>query len=62
MTANFSLNQIVNGRNAGTFVIVGFRIIDGELHAQVKAVNPKNHAQVARGEMALPVSALRAAA
>ena len=57
---SFALNQIVRGARSGTFVIVGFRTIDGETHAQVKSVNPSNHSQVARGEMALPVSALRA--
>ena len=55
----FSLNQIVRGAKVGTFVIVGLRVIDGADYAQVKAVNPANHAQVARGEFALPLTALR---
>lgn len=54
----FAINQIVKGKRAGTFVIVGFRTIGGEQHAQVKSVNPANHSQVAAGEMALPLDAL----
>ena len=54
----FNINQIVKGQKAGTFVIVGFRKIGGEDHAQVKPVNPADHSQVGRGEMALPLSAL----
>lgn len=56
----FNVNQIVKGANAGTFVILGFREIGGEQYAQVKAVNPSDHTQVASGEFALPISALRA--
>lgn len=55
----FSLNQIVKGRAAGTFVILGFREIGGEPWAQLKEVNPVTH-KPAKGELALPVSALRA--
>ena len=54
----FSTNQIVRGARAGTFVILGFRLIDGEDHAQVKPVHPTTHAP-GRGEFSLPVSALR---
>jgi hypothetical protein len=54
----FQVNQIVKGHKAGTFVILGFRAIGGEQHAQVKPVNPANHDQVATGELALPVAAL----
>ena len=46
--ANFHVNQIVKGAKAGTFVILGFRAIGGEAHAQVKPVNPANHAEVGR--------------
>lgn len=55
----FSVNQIVKGHKAGTFVILGFREIGGEKWAQLKAVNPENHAQVSRGELALPLDCLR---
>jgi hypothetical protein len=54
----FAINQIVKGKRAGTFVILGFRTIGGEQHAQVKPVNPANHAQHGAGEMALPLDAL----
>ncbi len=54
-----SLFQIVRGTRAGTFVILGFREIDGESYAQLKSVNPTDHTDVATGEFALPVSALR---
>lgn len=55
----FNVNQIVKGQNAGTFVILGFRAIGGEEYAQVKPFNPATGA-TGRGEMALPLSALRA--
>jgi hypothetical protein len=57
----FQTNQIVKGRRAGTFVIVGFRTIGGVEHAQVKPVHPTTH-EPARGEFALPLDALVAAA
>ena len=57
---NFQVNQIVNGAKAGTFVILGFREIGGEQYAQVKEYcSVTNKAR--RGEMALPLTALRAA-
>jgi hypothetical protein len=55
---NFKTNQIVKGRKAGTFVILGFRLIGGVQHAQLKEVNPKNHAETKPGELALPVDAI----
>lgn len=57
---NFQVNQIVKGARAGTFVILGFRTIGGEQYAQLKEVNPNDHSQVARGELALPLDAIRA--
>jgi hypothetical protein len=56
--ANFNLNQIVKGKRAGTFVIVGLRTVGGEQGAQLKTVNPNNHAEVGRGEIFLPFDAL----
>lgn len=56
---DFNVNQIVRGAVCGTFVILGFRVIEGEDYAQVKAVHPVTHAP-ARGEFALPLTALRA--
>lgn len=54
----FAINQIVKGKRAGTFVILGFRTVGGEQGAQVKPVNPNNHAEVGKGEMFLPLDAL----
>ena len=51
---NFQVNQIVKGQRAGTFVILGFRTIGGEQHAQVKEVHPVTQAPKP-GEFALPV-------
>lgn len=53
-----NVNEIVKGKVAGTFVILGFRNIDGEEYAQVKEVNPNDHTQTAPGEIALPLTAL----
>jgi hypothetical protein len=54
------INQIVKGKFAGTFVILGFfEQQDGEQWAQVKEVNPANHSQVAAGELALPINLLQ---
>jgi len=54
----FKLNQIVKGRRAGTFVIIGFRTINNEEYAQLKGVNPANYSQVCLGEISLPLTAL----
>lgn len=55
----FNLNQIVKGNKAGVFVVIGFREIDGEEYAQLKEVNPNNHAQHGNGEFALPLTAIK---
>lgn len=54
----FNVNQIVKGKRAGTFVILALRTVGGEAGAQVKPVNPNNHAEVGHGEMFLPFDAL----
>lgn len=59
-TNGFSINQIVKGKFAGTFVIIGFRVLGNQVCAQVKTINPNNHAESAPGEMAFPLSALEA--
>ena len=59
MEIKMKINQIVKGEVCGTFVILGFRNIDGQEYAQVKAVNPNDHTQTAKGELALPVESLR---
>jgi hypothetical protein len=57
---NFQVNQIVKGQRAGTFVILAFRTIGGEQYAQVKEYDSVT-GKTRRGEMALPVSALKVA-
>jgi hypothetical protein len=57
----FVLGQIVKGQRAGTFVVIGTYTSNGEAYVQVKTVNPSNHAQMGRGELALPASAVMAA-
>ena len=57
---NFEINQIVKGKIAGTFVILGFRTIANEKYAQLKQVNPDNHLQTGAGELALPLNKLLA--
>jgi hypothetical protein len=54
----FSINQIVSGK-VGQFIILGFRTIGGEEYAQVKPYNPAT-GKAGRGEMALPLSVLKA--
>ncbi|UOF83051.1 hypothetical protein [Caudoviricetes sp.] len=56
----FTVNQIVLGRFSGVFVILGFRIIDEEWYAQLKGVNPTNHGETSPGELALPLTSIRA--
>lgn len=57
---NFQVNQIVKGQRAGTFVILGFRTIGGEQFAQLKEIHPVTH-ELGRGELALPLDAIKAA-
>lgn len=54
----YSVNQIVKGRLAGVFVILGFRTIAGEKGVQVKSVNPANYAETAKGEIFLSLDAI----
>lgn len=55
----FNINQIVKGKVAGTFVILGFHVIDGVECAQLKSVNPNDHSQTSAGELALPLTAIK---
>lgn len=57
---NFQVNQIVKGQAAGQFVILAFRTIGGEQYAQVKPYNPET-GKTGRGEMALPLDAIKVA-
>jgi|TARA_R110000868_G_scaffold350752_1_gene612095 hypothetical protein len=55
----FTTNQIVRGKVAGVFVILGFRIgADGERWAMLKAYNEVT-GKTYRGGLSLPESALR---
>jgi hypothetical protein len=58
---NFQVNQIVKGNKAGTFIILALRTIGGEQYAQVKEYDTVT-GKARRGEMALPVTALKVAA
>jgi hypothetical protein len=55
----FNVNQIVKGKRAGVFVVLALRTVGGEAGAQVKPVNPANHAEHGAGEMFLPFDALQ---
>lgn len=55
----FSVNQIVVGKKAGTFVILALRTVCEQEGVQVKPVNPSNHAQVGEGEFFLPLTAIQ---
>jgi hypothetical protein len=57
MSNKFNINEIVKGRVAGTFVVLGFRTIDREDYAQVKPYNPATN-KSDRGEFALPLTAI----
>lgn len=59
--STFNINQIVKGAAAGCFIILAFRTIGGEQYAQVKPYNAET-GKAGRGELALPLQALRLAA
>jgi len=56
--SDFQVNQIVRGKVAGVFVILGFRVLGGEDYAQLKSVNPNDHTKTQPGELALPLTAI----
>jgi hypothetical protein len=57
MKNNIEIGNIYNGIKAGRFVVIALREIGGEQYAQVKPVGPQG--QLGRGEMALPIDALK---
>ena len=59
---DFSLNQIVKGKFAGTFFILGFRMIGENRYAQLKEINPLDWSQMATGEICLPLDCLEVVA
>ncbi len=54
----FSINQIVNGKVAGTYKVLSLRTVGGDDGCQIKPVNPENHQDLGTGEFFLPFSAL----
>jgi hypothetical protein len=54
----FSLNQIVRGKFAGVFVIMGFTQIGGEQAAYLKELNEKT-GKLMPGGLALPLDAIK---
>ena len=54
----FEVKQIVKGKVAGHFVVLGFRKIGGEDYAQLKCVDPSDYTKTSLGELALPIRAL----
>ena len=58
---HFSINQIVKGKAAGLFIILGFRTVAGVAVADLKEINPANHNEFAAGEVTLPLDAIIAA-
>jgi hypothetical protein len=57
----FEVNQIVKGKVAGHFVVLGLRTIGGEDYAQLKCVDPRDYTKTSGGELALPIEALEVA-
>ena len=55
----FNINQIVKGKTAGQFIVLGYRTIAGERLVQVKPYNPAT-GKAGRGEMAFSEDALQA--
>ena len=56
----FEVNQIVKGKVAGWFVVLGSRDINGQQRYQLKGVNPDNVNDTSPGELWLPEEALEA--
>lgn len=53
----FAVNQIVKGKVAGFFVVLGYRILNGRELVQVKCYDPKS-GETSPGEMAFDEDAL----
>lgn len=56
----FSINQIVKGKVAGFFVIIGFREINNIQYAQLKRYCQET-GEALRGELCLPLDAIEVA-
>ncbi len=55
----FNINQIVKGKRAGHFIVLGYRTIAGEQLVQVKPYDVIS-GKAGRGEMAFSENALQA--
>jgi len=55
----FEINQVVRGKVAGEFIVLGFRNIAGEEYAQLKPYNSAS-CRIGRGELALPLTSILA--
>ena len=55
----YQVNQIVQGIKAGTFVILGFRTVGFDEGVQVKEVDSKDYTKTYRGEIFLPLDAIK---
>lgn len=53
-----AVHNIVKGRVAGVFVVLGLREMHGEAGAQLKAVNRADYTDMGAGEIWLPLTAL----
>jgi hypothetical protein len=58
MKTQFNVNQIVAGKVAGMFIVLGYRTVSGQTLVQVKRYCPVTKKSL-RGEMALPEDALK---
>jgi hypothetical protein len=55
----FQVNQIVRGKNAGVFVILGFRVgADGQRWAMLKEIDPATQ-RTAPGGISLPLDCIK---
>lgn len=57
MENQFAVNQIVKGKVAGFFVVLGYRILNGRRLVQVKCYDPKT-GLTSPGEMAFDEASL----
>ena len=55
----YNIGDIVHGNRSGTFVVVGFRVIEGERWLRLRSVNPIGY-EVFGAELALPPRAVHA--
>lgn len=54
----YTINEVVQGKVVGLFIILGFRSIDGNQGVQLKAIS-NDLKQVGVGELWLPLDAIK---